>query len=134
MPPGHTPATLSFPQVTPAMSLAAKLIAKDPLVSCREIVLTNFPLRLGRGSETDVSVGDRWVSREHCEIDCIDDVLLVRDLGSKHGTFVNGRSVLEAELKPGDLLNIGITRFVVEYDSVSSTPSTARRRGPVLAS
>lgn len=113
------------------MSLAARLIAKDPLVSCREIPLTNFPLRIGRGPETDVRVGDRWVSREHCEIDCIDGVLLVRDLGSKHGTFVNGRSVLEAELKPGDLLNIGITRFVVEYDSAHVVAS---RREPALAS
>lgn len=111
------------------MSLAARLIAKDPLVSCREIPLTSFPLRIGRGPETDVRVGDRWVSREHCEIDCTDGgALLVRDLGSKHGTFVNGRSVLEAELKPGDLLNIGITRFVVEYDS---TPAAVRR--PKLA-
>jgi pSer/pThr/pTyr-binding forkhead associated (FHA) protein len=61
----------------------------------------------------------------------VDDVLMVRDLGSKHGTFVNGRSVLEAELRPGDLLNIGITRFLVEYE-----PASARveRREPALAS
>ena len=113
------------------MSLAAKLIAKDSLVSSREIALTEFPLRLGRGPEANVQIGDRWVSRDHCEIDCVDDVLLVRDLGSKHGTFVNGRSVLEAELRPGDLLNIGITRFVVEYDSV---PAAACLREPALAS
>lgn len=98
------------------MSLAAKLITQDLFVSSREIVLTEFPLHLGRGPEADVQVEDRWVSREHCEINCVDDVLLVRDLGSKHGTFVNGRSVLEAELRPGDLLNIGITRFLVEYE------------------
>jgi pSer/pThr/pTyr-binding forkhead associated (FHA) protein len=102
------------------MSLAAKLIAQDLFVSFREIALTEFPLHLGRGPEADVQLGDRWVSREHCEIDCVDNVLLVRDLGSKHGTFVNGRSVLEAELRPGDLLNIGITRFVVQYDSATA--------------
>ena len=113
------------------MSLAAKLIAKDSLTSAREIPLTDFPLRLGRAPEADVHVGDRWVSREHCEIDCIDDVLLVRDLGSKHGTFVNGRSVLEAELRPGDLLNIGITRFLVEYGNASARPA---RREAALAS
>ena len=113
------------------MSLAAKLIATDSLVSSREIALTEFPLRLGRGPEADVQVGDRWVSREHCEIDCVDDVLMVRDLGSKHGTFVNGRSVLEAELRPGDLLNIGITRFLVEYEQASAR---VERREPALVS
>jgi pSer/pThr/pTyr-binding forkhead associated (FHA) protein len=113
------------------MSLAAKLITQDLFVSSREIALSEFPLHLGRGQEADVQVGDRWVSREHCEIDCVDDVLLVRDLGSKHGTFVNGRSVLEAELRPGDLLTIGITRFLVEY-----APAAVRagRQEPALAS
>jgi pSer/pThr/pTyr-binding forkhead associated (FHA) protein len=113
------------------MSLAAKLITQDSFVSSCEIALTDFPLHLGRGPEADVQVGDRWVSRDHCQIDCVDDVLLVRDLGSKHGTFVNGRSVLEAELRPGDLLNIGITRFLVEYE-----PAAVRtgRQEPALVS
>ncbi len=112
------------------MSLAAKLITHDVFASSREIALTEFPLHLGRGPEADVQVGDRWVSRDHCEIDCVEDVLLVRDLGSKHGTFVNGRSVLEAELHPGDLLTIGITQFSVEYAPVAVR---AGRLEPALA-
>ncbi len=113
------------------MSLVRRLIAKDPLVSAREIELLEFPIRIGRGSEADVRMGDRWVSREHCEIDCVDGVLVVRDLGSKHGTFVNGRAVLEAELRPGDLLNIGISRFVVACESDSAAVDL---RQPALAS
>jgi len=112
------------------MSLAAKLIAQDLFTSSHEIALTEFPLHLGRGAEADVQVGDRWVSRDHCEIDCVDDVLLVRDLGSKHGTFVNGRSVLEAELRPGDLLNIGISRFVVQYEPTATRYDPAATRVP----
>jgi hypothetical protein len=116
--------TMSFPQVTPSMSLAAKLICKDPLFSFHEIELVDFPLRLGRGPDADVQLGDRWVSREHCEIVSAANALVVRDLGSKHGTFVNGRSVMEAELHAGDELNIGLTRFVVEYQT-----SAAHRAG-----
>jgi pSer/pThr/pTyr-binding forkhead associated (FHA) protein len=109
------------------MSLAAKLIAKDPLFSFHEIDLIDFPLRIGRGPDADVQLGDRWVSREHCEIDSADDALVVRDLGSKHGTFVNGRSVMEAELHQGDELNIGLTRFVVEYQASPTHSGEARR-------
>lgn len=98
------------------MSVAAKLVAKGSLFSFQEIDLSALPVRIGRGADADVQLGDRWVSREHCEILRAEDALLVRDLGSKHGTFVNGRSVLEAELLPGDELNIGLTRFVVEYE------------------
>jgi pSer/pThr/pTyr-binding forkhead associated (FHA) protein len=42
--------------------------------------------------------------------------LLVRDLGSKHGTFVNDGQVTESVLKPGDKLNIGLTTLVAAYE------------------
>ena len=109
------------------MSPAAKLISKDPLFSFHEIELVDLPVRLGRGPDADVQLGDRWVSREHCEIVSADDALVVRDLGSKHGTFVNGRSVLEAELHPGDELNIGLTRFVVEYQNAPAHATRPQR-------
>lgn len=98
------------------MAAFAKLVATDSDVPCREISLTDFPRRLGRGTEADVCVEDRWVSRDHCEIDLIDDILMVRDLDSKHGTFVNGCSITHAELKPGDVLNIGLSKFQVQYE------------------
>jgi len=97
-------------------SSPAKLIARDPLAPFDEIPLSHFPLRLGRSAEADIPIEDRWVSREHCEIDRVDGVLVVRDLGSKHGTYVNGHAVTTAPLNPGDELSIGLSKFVVEYD------------------
>lgn len=94
----------------------AKLIATDVLVPPTEISLDHLPLRLGRGADADVCVDDRWVSREHCVIDHVDQVLTVSDLGSKHGTLVNGEAVIRAELNPGDELTIGLTKFVVQYE------------------
>jgi pSer/pThr/pTyr-binding forkhead associated (FHA) protein len=97
------------------MTIFAKLIAKNVVGANREISLTAFPLRLGRRADADVCIDDRWVSRDHCEIDRVDGVLFVRDLGSKHGTYVNGRAVAEAPLKSGDTLSIGLSRFLVQY-------------------
>ena len=102
------------------MSLVSKLIPMDAVVSVDEIPLTQLPLRIGRGEDVDVYVDDRWVSREHCELDRAKEALVVRDLGSKHGTFVNGLVVRIAELKAGDELSIGLSKFVVRHESDSA--------------
>ena len=65
--------------------------------------------------EADVRVRDQWVSRRHCQLDLRDGVLVVRDLGSKHGTWVNHRRVEEATVLPGDELNIGVTTLRADY-------------------
>ncbi len=93
----------------------AKLIATGSYAAAREIVLSGFPVRLGRRVGSSIHLDDRWVSRDHCEITREDDVLTVRDLGSKHGTYVNGHEVHVAQLQPGDELSVGLTRFVVQY-------------------
>ena len=94
----------------------AKLIATGSASSRREILLFDFPSRLGRSPAADVHIDDRWVSRDHCEIDVEDHGLTGRALGSKHGTYVNGRPVTRVELHPGDELSVGLSRFVVEFD------------------
>lgn len=104
----------------------AKLIpAGTPLIP-HEIVLADFPVRLGRRAGAGVFVPDRWVSRDHCEIVWVDDVLTVRDLGSKHGTYVNGHAVTECELHPGDELSVGLSRFVIQYEPQSAIAELAR--------
>lgn len=107
------------------MAPTARLIAVGVFAAPREIPLSAFPLRLGRSLTAHVFVNDRWVSRDHCEIDCANEVLVVRDLGSKHGTFVNGQAVATAELRPGDELTIGLSRFLVQVDRPA--PLTAHR-------
>jgi len=104
----------------------AKLIATDELAPRTEFPLDDLPLRLGRGADVDVCVDDRWVSREHCVIDRIDEVLTVCDLGSKHGTLLNGEAVIRAELNPGDELTIGLTKFVVQYALETATAGPKR--------
>jgi pSer/pThr/pTyr-binding forkhead associated (FHA) protein len=78
--------------------------------------LSEFPVLIGRSLDSTITLNDRWVSRRHCEIDRRDDQLVVRDLGSKHGTFVNDCPVSESPLLPGDRLTVGISRFVASYE------------------
>jgi pSer/pThr/pTyr-binding forkhead associated (FHA) protein len=71
---------------------------------------------IGRAEDCDLRLQNRFVSRHHCEliVDGRDQVLLVRDLGSQNGTFVNDGPVNDAcELKDGDRLVIGCIPFEV---------------------
>jgi pSer/pThr/pTyr-binding forkhead associated (FHA) protein len=80
------------------------------------IVLDKLPAQIGRAATADVQVCDPCISRHHCELDQTAEALLVvRDLGSKNGTFVNDARVSEAHLLPGDEFRLGQTRLAVRY-------------------
>ena len=62
---------------------------------------------LGRGSGVDVRIQAPSVSRQHAMISNEGDVLQIRDLGSKNGTYVNGEPIMKRELAPNDLITVG---------------------------
>jgi pSer/pThr/pTyr-binding forkhead associated (FHA) protein len=90
-------------------------VSVDPATPKRRIVVKRLPAVIGRSREAQVRVSDPWVSRRHCEIDRAEETLVVRDLGSKHGTFVNGERTGVAYLLPGDRLTIGATSLRIVY-------------------
>lgn len=67
---------------------------------------------LGRGS-VDIRVRDLDVSRSHASISVKEDVdgirLILKDLDSSNGTYINGERISLAEIKDGDLVQIGLT-------------------------
>lgn len=72
------------------------------------------PIVIGRLPECGVVLGDTNVSRRHAEVALDDGEVVVTDLGSTNGTFVNGRRVTRATVRPGDELSIGTSRLRVE--------------------
>ena len=93
-----------------------ELIEVDSSTDQRKIVLDSLPVMIGQDPDAGVRLDDQWVSRHHCEISATRDALVVRDLGSVLGTFVNGLNVTTANLMPGDKLTIGSTSFLVDYE------------------
>ena len=94
-----------------------KLLCQNALASPREITIDWFPVELGRGAVVGVRIDDRWLSRRHCELSVGGESVVVRDLGSSHGTYVNGQRLMAAAvaLEQGDELQIGLSHFIVEY-------------------
>jgi hypothetical protein len=68
-------------------------------------------LVLGRGQGCTIVLSDITVSRRHAELVLRDGRWILRDLGSSNGTWVNGRQVVEAEVRPGDRVVLGDCRL-----------------------
>ncbi len=67
----------------------------------------DLPATIGRGREANLKFPHGLLSRKHCELVEDDGGILVRDLGSRNGTFIGGRRVESAPLAPGELLTVG---------------------------
>ena len=76
--------------------------------------LPTGPVLVGRGTEVDIVLAGPLVSRRHAELRETEDGLLVTDLGSRNGVFVNGHQIGEpTPLSNGDTLELGDHAFVV---------------------
>jgi pSer/pThr/pTyr-binding forkhead associated (FHA) protein len=83
----------------------------------KEIKIPSPKCAVGRGDECHLRPKSDAVSRRHCEISNREGQLYVKDLGSKNGTFVNGKRIEEEQvLKNGDHLQFGPLSFEVVID------------------
>jgi DNA-binding response OmpR family regulator len=87
---------------------------------------------IGRWEDNDVVVDDRWVSRHHAQIRREDEGYVVQDLGSKNGTFVNGRRIAApTPLADGDEIQVTplIKLTFVDYGSTAPLPVETQAPG-----
>jgi len=76
--------------------------------------VVNQPLTIGRDATESLQVLDQGASRRHAEIFKIGEMVFIRDLGSKNGTFVNDERIHEELLQLGDKVKIGTTLLAFE--------------------
>lgn len=100
-----------------------RLVPLDWWAEEGEPVTFAAPAILGRNEKATLCLNDPWISRMHCELLEREGQLVVRDLESRHGVFVNGERVPQAELHPGDVLHLGVSRFRVEFVAAPVEPA-----------
>ena len=87
-------------------------------------------LTIGRvNGRARLQFDDARISRRHAELvhEPHVDAVLIRDLGSKNGTYLNGARIRSEHLMGGSVLRIGDTLFV--YEELDTTPGLAGRLG-----
>lgn len=104
--------------VTVISRIAEKPVAKEACLVViygmelgKKFNLDNPSLIIGRSSKCDVQIDQESVSRNHCKLINTGKSVLVRDLGSTNGTYVNDDPVDEHVLRDGDLIKVGRTIF-----------------------
>ena len=65
------------------------------------------PTTIGRVEDNLFQIAEPSVSSHHCEVHLRGSEVLIRDLNSTNGTFINGEKVTESILKPGQTLRLG---------------------------
>ena len=71
-------------------------------------------LVVGRAVTSDVPIYDPTISRRHAEVVLTESGVLVTDLGSSNGTFLNGAKITEAEAGANDVVTFGKVAFRVK--------------------
>jgi len=103
--------------------MTARLDVRDPLEP-RNIPISDDVTTIGRRSDSHVRLSGADVSRDHAEIHRQGDRYVVRDRGSRFGTFVNGEQVTgDRELKHGDSIRLGQgndCQVIFQLDSAST--------------
>jgi pSer/pThr/pTyr-binding forkhead associated (FHA) protein len=82
-------------------------------------VIEALPVTIGRGRQANsIELHSRFVSGQHARLEWRDSQIVIVDLGSKNGTYVNGRRIDEATtLSPGSYFQIGPFAFTMELVS-----------------
>lgn len=100
--------------------MSPRLISLDGYA---DIPLDRLLVVVGRHRRCDARIDSARVSRRHCCLGLETNGVLVRDLGSTNGTWINGRRIDEGELLPGDELAIAHLRYSFELRRDPSQPA-----------
>ncbi len=93
--------------------------------SSRSIAFDGRPLTIGRAPDNGIVLRDGRASRHHARIDARRGSLVLSDLGSTNGSYVNDRRVESIALGEGDRIRVGTTTLLVEAIAPGSPRPTA---------
>ena len=72
---------------------------------------------VGRVEDNTFQIAEPSVSSHHCEVLLRGNDVIVKDLNSTNGTFINGEKITESPIKPGQILRLGQIEMRLETDT-----------------
>lgn len=100
----------------------------------REIKISVPEFVIGRGDTAHLKPSSDLVSRRHCSIKVVDGKVIVSDMGSRNGTFVNGEKLNGDHIaKPGDRIRVGRLQFEMVMDAAKASVKKEKVKNAVEA-
>jgi hypothetical protein len=84
-----------------------EVIVRDRTRTLKRVSVEGYPFIIGRGQDADLTLNDPGVSRKHAVLEEKNGRVVVRDLGSLNGIFVNDHFTREFTLQDGDQVTLG---------------------------
>jgi pSer/pThr/pTyr-binding forkhead associated (FHA) protein len=116
-----------------------KLVVISKKLAGLSFELSATPATVGRAEGATFQIIESSVSGRHCEVRLRGDEIVVRDLKSTNGTFINGQRILEATLKPGQILGVGQVDLRLEASATAPTafqapvsPTSGKKSEPII--
>ena len=111
----------------------AKLVILTQGLTGRAHELNVDRTTIGRVEDNLFQIAEPSVSSHHCEVHLRGEEILIRDLNSTNGTFINGEKITESTLKPGQTLRLGNVELKLDAPGAAapaagSTPGPAKRQ------
>jgi len=103
-----------------------KLVVLSAGLTTRTYELNVEKTTVGRVEDNAFQIPEASVSSHHCEIILRGKEVVINDLNSTNGTFINGNQITgEAVLKPGQTLKLGQIEMRLEDGTTAPAPATA---------
>ncbi len=99
-----------------------------------EHIVQSEVIRVGKGEDNDLIMGDETVSRNHFEIVRDAKGYLLRDLGSTNGTYLDGAEIREAYIRAGAVIAAGAAelKFTPFEERIQILPSEKEKLGGMV--
>lgn len=103
------------------------LVLSGPLRGHKYLVKSDSKILIGRSDEANIRIGyDNFCSRRHALLSWEKSTCFIEDLNSTNGTFVNNTRIDgKAELKNGDIIGLGDTKFLVSVKDITKDKGTS---------
>jgi pSer/pThr/pTyr-binding forkhead associated (FHA) protein len=102
----------------------ARLVILSEGFTGKAFDLTVDKTTIGRVEDNTFPIPEGSVSSHHCEVLLRAGEVVIRDLNSTNGTFINGRQITgEAPIKPGQILRLGQVEIRLEDASAQKAPA-----------
>ena len=111
----------------------AKLVILNQGMTGRTFELSGERTTVGRVEDNSFQIADPSVSSHHAEILLRGADIVIKDLNSTNGTFINGDKISEIVLQPGQVLRLGQVELKIDDGKPVSAPSPVSAPAPAPA-